>query len=292
MTELQQGVGTSPLIVVHASAGTVFEYRKLVEAFDDSIPVIGIQSPGFGAKDAIPESIDRLAQHYVEDLSEISRLDECRLIGWSFGGVVAFELASALRDHGLQVDHLCLLDAFHPSLRREMANTRGFSVLREFVVNVGRTAGLSPAAFEALTDLLETEDDDTRILEKLASHLETMGGPTERRADRTFLEQLFTIYRTHMQAYDDYHPKPTDVPTTVVAAKETGSSHQNLPGWRGWKSLIEAPKQQVSVEAGHYQLLQPPALKKIIGYCSMFSHNRRHESRSKGRGTSFTGEEE
>jgi acyl transferase domain-containing protein/surfactin synthase thioesterase subunit len=75
-----------------------------------------------------PLNIASLAREYA---AELSRLDEGRapsvLVGWSFGGVLAFEIARLLAEAGNQVGTLVLLDSMTPAVIPELTETESFS---------------------------------------------------------------------------------------------------------------------------------------------------------------------
>jgi thioesterase domain-containing protein len=73
-------------------------------------PIIGInQTPH--VEEADFESIRHMAAAYVDRLQSVRPYGPYRLLGWSFGGVVAHEMAIELRRRGCEVDRLILLDA-------------------------------------------------------------------------------------------------------------------------------------------------------------------------------------
>jgi thioesterase domain-containing protein len=72
-------------------------------------PIIGIsQTPHNG--EAEPGSIRDLAKNYADRLQAVYPAGPYKLLGWSFGGVVAHELAIELRRRGCVVQRLILLD--------------------------------------------------------------------------------------------------------------------------------------------------------------------------------------
>jgi pimeloyl-ACP methyl ester carboxylesterase len=82
-----------PLLFLHAAGGAGLWHPfhgRLAERF----AVIAPDHPGFGASDALPEveGIDDLVYHYLEVMDRL-RLDRPVVVGGSFGGWIAAELA-------------------------------------------------------------------------------------------------------------------------------------------------------------------------------------------------------
>ena len=99
---LKEGTGV-PLCCIHHGLGLSWSYRALGNYLD--CPVIGInQIPQNG--EAEPGSICSMAASYADRLQAIYPAGPYKLLGWSFGGVVAHELAIELRRRGCVVQRL------------------------------------------------------------------------------------------------------------------------------------------------------------------------------------------
>ena len=104
---LKEGTGV-PLCCIHDGFGLSWSYRALGNYLD--CPIIGINGiPQNG--EAEPASIRRMAARYADRLQAVYPAGPYKLLGWSFGGVVAHELAIELRRRGCVVQRLVLLDA-------------------------------------------------------------------------------------------------------------------------------------------------------------------------------------
>jgi thioesterase domain-containing protein/acyl carrier protein len=102
----KEGTGV-PLCCVHEGNGQSYAYRGLGNYLD--CPIIGInQIPQNG--EAEPGSIRDMAKNYADRLQAVYPVGPYNLLGWSFGGSVAHELAIELRRRGCVVQRLILLD--------------------------------------------------------------------------------------------------------------------------------------------------------------------------------------
>jgi amino acid adenylation domain-containing protein len=103
---LKEGTGI-PLCCIHDGLGLSWSYRNLGNYVN--FPIIGIQQiPGHD--EAAPGSIRSMATTYADRLQAIYPTGPYNLLGWSFGAVVAHELAIELRRRGCVVQRLILLD--------------------------------------------------------------------------------------------------------------------------------------------------------------------------------------
>ena len=104
---LKEGTGV-PLCCIHDGFGLSWSYRALGKYLD--CPIIGINQISQNGE-AEPGSIRSMAARYADRLQAVYPAGPYNLIGWSFGGVLAHELAIELRRRGLVVQRLVLLDA-------------------------------------------------------------------------------------------------------------------------------------------------------------------------------------
>jgi amino acid adenylation domain-containing protein len=104
---LKQGAGL-PLFCIHPASGLVWPYYALGNYLD--CPTIGIQQTAQNGE-AEPESILDMAKNYADRIQAIDPTGPYNLLGWSFGGVVAHEIAIELQRRGGSIARLILLDA-------------------------------------------------------------------------------------------------------------------------------------------------------------------------------------
>lgn len=88
-----------PLVLcVHSLVGTALRYREFARALDGEIEVRAFQAPGAFAGERPLHSISALAARYIEELAHAPRGRPFSLVGYSLGGLVAFEMACLLEE--------------------------------------------------------------------------------------------------------------------------------------------------------------------------------------------------
>lgn len=103
--------GKEPIHVwIHPSGGGIDCYRPLAK--DMPFRSIAIDSPALRAHGSAPASVEELAAEYLDHLERASANEPLVLGGWSFGGVIAFELAGLLARQGREVVEVILIDSF------------------------------------------------------------------------------------------------------------------------------------------------------------------------------------
>ena len=104
-----------PLFFVHAISGTVFPFRALAEALPR--PFYGLQSRGLlgsGAQARPHAEITSMARDYCQVAAQQSP-PPYTVGGWSFGALVAFEMARHWQAEGRAIEKLILLDMQAPA---------------------------------------------------------------------------------------------------------------------------------------------------------------------------------
>jgi thioesterase domain-containing protein/acyl carrier protein len=110
---LKEGGSGAPLFIAHGVGGTVIDLAAVGRAIEIDGPVYAIQARGVDGQDAPLQTIEEMADLYVEAVRAIAPRGPYRLAGYSFGGMVAVEMARRLSPEN--VSELILLDAFaHP----------------------------------------------------------------------------------------------------------------------------------------------------------------------------------
>src|SRR5205807_6296229 len=103
------------LFCVHPAGGLSWCYAPLLRYLPDDIPLYGLQATGLDGTGELPESLPAMAADYLQRLRSVQPSGPYRLLGWSFGGLVAHEMARQLQAQGEQVAAMIVLDAYPPT---------------------------------------------------------------------------------------------------------------------------------------------------------------------------------
>jgi amino acid adenylation domain len=104
--------GLPPLFCLHSGLGLGWAYSALLPGLDPDRPVYALQAPALTDADSGPAaSVGELARDYLTRIRSVQPRGPYLLLGWSFGGMLAYELAVRLRRAGQRVALLALLDS-------------------------------------------------------------------------------------------------------------------------------------------------------------------------------------
>jgi amino acid adenylation domain-containing protein len=104
----------APFICVHPRGGQVLIYRDLGRHLGPDIPFYALQPVGLDGSAPPLETVEAMAERYLCDVRSLQPHGPYLLGGFSFGGLVAFEMARRLRIAGETVALLALLDTEFP----------------------------------------------------------------------------------------------------------------------------------------------------------------------------------
>jgi acetoacetyl-CoA synthetase len=112
---LKAGKQHPPILITHGLGGRA-RFSELAKHIHTAHPIYGIQARGIDGREEPFDRIEDMAQFYLTALSEFQPQGPYLLIGYSFGGLVALEMALRLSDEGKEIGLLVLVDAYpHPS---------------------------------------------------------------------------------------------------------------------------------------------------------------------------------
>ncbi|OKH46951.1 non-ribosomal peptide synthetase [Calothrix sp. HK-06] len=103
-----------PLFCIHPLGGEIFCYYDLAPHLGAEQPVYGLQPQGLDGKQTPYTRIEDMASHYIQEIQTVQPNGPYYLMGYSFGGAVAFEMAQQLLKLGQKVAFLCVLDSCRP----------------------------------------------------------------------------------------------------------------------------------------------------------------------------------
>jgi thioesterase domain-containing protein len=113
---LQPGGSLPPLFLVHAADRDVLGYVSLVRHLGPDQPAYGVRDVG----EDLARPLALIAGEHVAAIRAVQPRGPYALAGWSFGGVVAFEMAVQLQRRGEAVSFVGLLDTIAPDVIREL----------------------------------------------------------------------------------------------------------------------------------------------------------------------------
>ncbi|HEX2327661.1 MAG TPA: amino acid adenylation domain-containing protein [Candidatus Angelobacter sp.] len=240
----------APLFLVHDGMGELAYASMLSSHFDASAPIYGL--PPQPAGQAPLRTIEGMAIRMVQMIREVQRRGPYRIAGWSFGGVLAYEIATQLIAANEVVDFIGLFDSSYlGGTQLPLLARKGFAAEDLLLALVetrepqepfpsdGPKGDGSQMDFSMLIGKLQ----EISLLPEAWRHL----APEQ-------AEQVISRIRSFNMAYFAYSPQPIPARIHVFAAQDNPA----LP-FLGWDAVL--PTQQIetiSVPGNHMSMMAEP----------------------------------
>jgi acetoacetyl-CoA synthetase len=233
---LKPGAIGEPLFIAHGLGGSVMELRQVANAIDTRRAVYGIEARGLDGNAEPFDTIEDMAQFYIEAIRQIQPRGPYLLAGFSFGGLVALEIAQLLSRQNETVQFLALLDSF-PHTRYWPLRSR-FASWRQLASFLG--SGAVSRLFDYHRDVLRTKSAGGAVLYlasrawravKLSFNIFRLGAWLQRFADLPEAPQsairavalpsaVERVQRAGEVAYRKYRPRFYDNEITFIKAQK------------------------------------------------------------------------
>lgn len=99
-----------PLFVIHGVDGSTQKLECLARNLDLNRPIYGIRAQALSGRGPALTRVEDLASFYLRDAKEVQPDGPYHFLGYSFGGLIAFEMARRLSAQGEQVGMVGMLD--------------------------------------------------------------------------------------------------------------------------------------------------------------------------------------
>ncbi len=187
-----------PFFCVHALIGSVFPYHNLALCMEKDQPFYGLQSTGFDKNEASGKTIEGMATEYIAAIKEVQPRGPYYLSGYSFGGWVAWEMATQLLAAGEKINLLAIFGTLAPSMSNPYAEKMKFAkqyfedftnlVLNSLMADKPR---MNPGAFlDTLLNNPNVSPAVRKVLIHIRSQLKYTAKPTPIEADLFLTQEL------------------------------------------------------------------------------------------------------
>jgi amino acid adenylation domain-containing protein len=245
------GAAAAPLFLVHPIGGSVFCYRELARRLGGRA-VYGLQARGFAGEEQPIAGVPEMAAAYLESLVLAQPAGPYHLGGWSFGALVALEMARQLLARGESVALLALVDPMTITPEERARELDDVGMLSLLVRDLGGLAGAPvPVTREELDGLAGPADRLDFLLTRA-----TEAGILPPDADLPRLRRIVALYQANQRAARAYLPLPTRCPIHLLAAA-AGPLPSRLDLWN---PVAEGGLEVRILPGDHYTLLRPPAV--------------------------------
>lgn len=251
---------------VHPIAGDVSVFFDLARAMTPRRRFVALQAPGLEPGDPMPESIEALAGLYVDPLMRDSP-GPIDIGGYSFGGVVAFDIARQLETIGHPVRSVTIIDT--PAPTADSPPDEEYSEA-QWLWRMLRVRERFHAVDLALNRSdLECAEQDGHGYDLVVARLQEAGLLPET-ADADLLRRMAAVGRRHYRLYRAYRAIPITAPIAILRAAELNESEAQIDhsgrfttADLGWTELTSGAVHTAVTPGDHVTMMRPPACRVL-----------------------------
>jgi aspartate racemase len=118
-----------PFFCVHGVGGNVVGFRDLARHMGPEQPFYALQPRGLDGKQPCMTSVAEMAESYLREIRRVQPRGPYRIGGYSFGGLVAYEMAQQLRAQEQEVSLLALFDTYPGKMESRSSQMRNLRKL-------------------------------------------------------------------------------------------------------------------------------------------------------------------
>ncbi|MBD2108183.1 amino acid adenylation domain-containing protein [Nodosilinea sp. FACHB-13] len=233
-----------PLFCVHTRTGSVLDYYTLAQQLNREQPIYGLQARGLSSSEDVDYRVEAMARRYIRELQTLQPTGPYFLCGYSFGGLVAYEMAQQLVQDGQTIGLLTLIDTY--CLTKSWFDFSTPTIL-------GQLRGKLSAGVR-------------RVHQKWLSL-----GYLRSHSSEAVLERMMAISE---RAIRSYKPQPYSGSVLLLRAtqlpEKANLSPQFVDETLGWEKLVTGEIKVHSVSGDHFNLFEKPNVFELANYLNRF----------------------
>ncbi|PXX33090.1 alpha/beta fold hydrolase, partial [Undibacterium pigrum] len=268
--KIKEGDGKKPLFLVYESHGLDLYFPVLAKHIDNDIPVYGLPGIPLGEKQL--STIEEQAKRLVDIIQEIQPEGPYRIAGWSFGGLLAYEVASRLLGRDETIEFLGLIDTYAPlSKDRQYFSD---SPLRE-LISLCEPIGSNIDEFKELRKKVEEDEKyrkNTLNIKDLLIKVRELGILPENLIELNDDEAISYVCRLHLnnnaQCIYLMHSIPIQVHLFAASNKTSEFSKGDLESYNRLLKFISENQVELEIIPGdHRSIIENDIEVSYLGKC-------------------------
>jgi oxalate---CoA ligase len=252
LVEFRSAGPDSPLYCLPGSGGYFLSYAKLVSRGVPDRPIFGLRYDAFAQHQRYNYRIEELAAHCIGEIRARQPQGPYWLGGYSFGGIVAFEIAQQLIRQNQEIALLALFDAWAPGFPRISPPLQRIGLHARKIMQLD-----SWGRMRYVTDRMRSA---ARKLGRLA------GVPSDHRKSDPQLDPVRKLENANHRAAERYVPRPYPDRITLFRAN---TQHQAVgvdtdEPTLGWGGLSESGVKVHSIPGAHDSIFHEPHVNVLV----------------------------
>lgn len=232
---------------IHAAGGGGVFYRQLFEGSHQATPIAILESAILYQENLVVcehQNIADMARDYVDCLIDAGCDQEVTLVGYSFGCLLAFEMAHLLQTQGYVVKQIINIDSPNP---QTMTRRNQFSKFRYRILSPGT---------------LSERIDDFKLISRRRLGIRKLKRCQKAKLPPPVEIRPLALELVFRELADKYVPGTSTVAMHLIKGANSEAKY-HVPDDYGWTAQVSALT-TVQIPGGHNTIFNPPYLQSLI----------------------------
>ncbi len=243
LVAIQTSGSRPPFFCVHGGAANVLRFRDLARHLGSDQPFYGVQAQGLNGKDPCHTRAQDMASHYIKEIRSVQPEGPYFLGGYSFGGMIALEMAQQLITQGQAPSLVVLFDTLCTATRRAPVS-RVLASISGALLKTFRLSGLERRAYVSRIA--------TAPLRAIRRRLDVVRLP----------RSLKRVRKACLQAAADYVPQPYFGQMILFRSSYRPITRIGDP-YAGWSTYAAQGLEIYDIEGNHENILLEPQVRSV-----------------------------
>jgi thioesterase domain-containing protein/acyl carrier protein len=235
------GTDAAPLVLLHPAGGEISTYRKLWTVLETDSDIYAVQSSL-----TRPHELTGLVAEYRERLAALVGHRAFHVLGWSFGGILAHELACQAKEAGQPLGSLVVLDGYP-------ANASGLETSSDAAL-VSEAAGVFGVIVQSPGPGAAPSVDD--VAEQIAGQLSV---------PLPVVRQRLELYLADLRCWYPHRPRVYEGDMLLIQAARD-APHPLDEELSLWRQACAGNVNVRRVNTTHYGLLEAPHVYEVAAF--------------------------
>jgi aspartate racemase len=250
LVPIQPNGSKPPLFCVHAAGANVLIYRPMSRHLGDDQPVYALQAQGLDGRQEPLQCVEEMATKYVKEIRAFQPDGPYYLLGASFGGLVAYEMAQQLLAQGQKVAFLGMLNT----------NCPVYSLAKRIGCHWGhlKARGLSTYSAGLVSSVKRRLKVGSSGQEISKSEVQSL---VPEQADDALMQTVASI----LEAEQQYVPRNQSYPGKVTLFWANDAPRDFEDNRLAWRKLAAGGCEIHVVPGTHTKMREEPHVQKLVG---------------------------
>ncbi|WP_316812012.1 amino acid adenylation domain-containing protein [Pedobacter heparinus] len=238
----------TPVYLIHGGGLNVLVFNPLGKYMDQDQPVYGMQALGLDGKTEFRYNMEDLADRYNTEILNNDPIGPYCLVGYSFGGLLAFEMAKKLIAAGKDVKMLGILDTYAGG--KDKSHTRWYKIYKKVFRQLYKVLFFGKML---LSNPKETHSYQVLVLKRKIKNFFNKK-PLTQEETQSYLDEIEHAYD---MASHNYFMQPLAIEVDLFRVKKR-LYFLDDPVSLGWKEYAKKGVNIHEVPGDHKTFLFPP----------------------------------